>query len=122
MIAIVAFVISFSLGKIFAKKHGYKINPSKELVAQGSSSLFGSFFLSLPISGSLSRSAIQDEAGCRSMMTSLVSVVILGSTLLFAGPYFRPLPNVRPSASFVTCVKLTLNHFRPSWRRSSWSA
>eukprot|EP00095_Tigriopus_kingsejongensis_P001338 snap_masked-scaffold1057_size73593-processed-gene-0.5 protein:Tk01338 transcript:snap_masked-scaffold1057_size73593-processed-gene-0.5-mRNA-1 annotation:"Prestin" len=105
MIAIVGFVISFSLGRLFAKKHDYKVCPSQELVAQGCSSMFGAFFNSLPIAASLSRSAIQEESGCRTLMATAVSCFALLWVLLFAGPLFQPLPKAVLSAIIVVALR-----------------
>ena len=54
-IALIADVISLSLARIMASKHRYQIDANQELVAQGASNIFGRFFLSLPMAGSLSR-------------------------------------------------------------------
>eukprot|EP00094_Tigriopus_californicus_P013678 TCALIF_13235-PA protein Name:"Similar to Slc26a6 Solute carrier family 26 member 6 (Mus musculus)" AED:0.08 eAED:0.08 QI:239/0.88/0.8/1/0.88/0.7/10/0/679 len=105
MIAIVGFVISYSLGRLFAKKHDYKVKPSQELIAQGCSSMFGAFFNSLPIAASLSRSAIQEESGCRTLMSTAVSAFALLWVLLFAGPLFKPLPNAILSSIIVVALR-----------------
>jgi len=75
-IALIAYVISLSLARIVASKHGYRVicaiytretsifqcsqfifqvDANQELIAQGLSNIFGSFFQSLPMAGSLSR-------------------------------------------------------------------
>ena len=55
VIAVVAYVISHSVGSVFAAKHGYEIRANQEFLAQGCSNVFGSFFSSLPMACSLSR-------------------------------------------------------------------
>jgi len=91
-IAIVAFSIGQGLGNLFGSKHGYKVPPNQELVAQGVSNLMGSFMSCLPMSGSLSRSLVQERSGCRSQLTGLTSAMLLLGVLLLLGPLFQPLP------------------------------
>ncbi|XP_023331791.1 sulfate transporter isoform X6 [Eurytemora carolleeae] len=90
--AIVSFTVGVGLGKMFGKKHGYKVQESQELIAQGVSNLFGSMFSCIPMAGSLSRSVVQEASGCKSMLTSLTSALLLLSVLLYLGPLFHALP------------------------------
>jgi len=90
--AVVSYSIGLGLGKMFATKHGYEVNSNQELLAQGFSNIFGSFFNCLPMAGSLSRSVVQEASGCRSMFTSLVSALCLLVVMLALGPLFQPLP------------------------------
>jgi len=91
-IAIVAFSIGQGLGKLFGTKYGYKVRPNQELIAQGACNILGSFFSCIPMAGSLSRSLVQERSGCRSLVTSFTSAILLLSVLLFLGPLFEPLP------------------------------
>lgn len=91
-VAIVSFVIGQGLGSMFGTKHGYTVPSNQELIAQGASNILGSFFSCIPMSGSLSRSLVQEASGCKTQLTSLVSALLLLSVLLFLGPYFQPLP------------------------------
>ena len=91
-VAVVAFVIGQGLGCLFGAKYGYSVPPNQEMIAQGASNILGSFFSCLPMSGSLSRSLVQEASGCKSQLTSLVSAMLLLSVLLFLGPLFQPLP------------------------------
>ena len=50
-ITIIGFVVSLSISRIVAKKHGYTVDPNQELIAMGASNIFGSFFQSLPMTG-----------------------------------------------------------------------
>jgi len=77
---------------MFATKHGYTVDPNQELLAQGASNVLGSLFQCIPIAGSLSRSAVQEASGCKSMLTSLVSCSLLFLVLMWLGPLFSSLP------------------------------
>ena len=91
-IAVVSIVISLGLGSMFGSKHGYKVPPNPECVAQGVSNIVGSFLLCLPMSASLSRSLVQERSGCRSLLTGLISSLALLAVILSLGPLFEPLP------------------------------
>ena len=60
---IVDYVITFSLGKIFARQFGYPLDPNQELVALGGANIVGAFFSCYPPAGSLSRSALVANCG-----------------------------------------------------------
>lgn len=91
-IALIAYVISLSLARIVASKHRYQVDPNQELVAQGLSNIFGSFFQSLPMAGSLSRTMVQESTGGKTLVTSAVSVFMLLWVILYIGPLFYHLP------------------------------
>lgn len=62
-LAVVASAILISLAKIFATKHRYKVDANQELLALGASNVFGAFFLCIPTTGALARSAVQESVG-----------------------------------------------------------
>ncbi len=91
-LALVQFMTVVSLGKVFAAKNRYSIRPNKELFAMGMANLVGSVFRSIPVSGSFSRSAVNDEAGAKTPMANVFAAVLVGLTLLFLMPLIRYLP------------------------------
>ncbi|OQR69759.1 sulfate transporter-like [Tropilaelaps mercedesae] len=94
IIAFIAYVISLSLGKTFARRNGYSIDANQELIAMGGANMFGSFFDCFPCAASLSRSSLQEKAGGKTQVTSILSSVFLLFVILFAGPLFFYLPKV----------------------------
>lgn len=59
IVSMVSYTVSVSMALIFAQKLNYEIDFNQELLAMGASNVCGSFFSCLPLSASLSRSAIQ---------------------------------------------------------------
>lgn len=120
-IAVVAYTIAMSLALIFATKNGYEVRPNQELLAQGASNLVGSLFSCMPVTASLSRSAVQESAGCRTQLTSLVSCLLLTGVLLWAGPFFEPLPRCVLAAIIAVALRSMLLQVRaaPGYFRSS---
>ena len=91
-LALVQFMSVVSLGKVFASRKGYAINPNKELLAVGMANLFGSAFRSPPVSGSFSRSAVNVQAGGNTALSNIFAAAVIGITLVFLTPYFYYLP------------------------------
>jgi len=58
---------------------------NRDLIAQGVSNIAGSFFQSLPASGSLSRTAISISAGAKTRLANILAGVFIGLLLLGAG-------------------------------------
>ncbi len=103
------------------RQNGYEVRPNQELLAQGASNLVGSLFSCMPVTASLSRSAVQEAAGCRTQLTSLVSCALLTGVLLWAGPFFEPLPRCVLAAIIVVALRSMLLQVRaaPGYARSS---
>lgn len=92
-LALVAFMEAISIGKSLESKHSdYKIDSNQELIALGTSNIIGSFFQSYPTTGGFSRSAVNNDAGARTGMASIISALVVFLTLLFLTPLFHYLP------------------------------
>ena len=92
-LAMVGFMESSAVAKsIKSGKFTNKVIPNKELMALGMANMAGSVFRSFPVSGGLSRTVINDQAGAKSGMSSIVSAILVILTLLFLTPLFHYLP------------------------------
>lgn len=93
-LALVQFMTVASLGQTFAKRNNYIVDPNHELVAIGASNFLGSFFQSIPVSGSFSRSAASEQANVQTPLANIITSSIIIATLLFLTPifYFLPMP------------------------------
>jgi SulP family sulfate permease len=91
-LALVQFMKDASLGRIFAKRHDYELNPNQELLGVGAGNVVGSLFQGIPASGSFSRSAVNDQAGAKTPLANAFAAVVIGLTLLFLTPLFYYLP------------------------------
>ena len=111
-ISIIGYAITLSIAKITSTKFNYTVDPNQELVAMGVSNLFGAFFKSLPMTGSMSRTLVQVSSGGRTLMASLISVFILLWVLLYAGPLFQNLPNAVLASIIVVSLGGILTQFK----------
>mgnify|MGYP006269363681 CR=1 FL=1 len=91
-LALVQFLNVITLGRTFAARHGYTIDANRELMGIGTANVMGSLFRSIPISGSFSRSAVNDRAGARTPLANVFAGGVIALTLLFLTPLFYHLP------------------------------
>jgi len=92
-IALVSFMESIAVAKAIQRKHrNYKVIPNQELIALGLSNIAGSTFQSYPTTGGFSRTAVNDQAGAKTGLASIISAILIITTLLFLTPLFYNLP------------------------------
>ncbi|TVP78726.1 MAG: solute carrier 26 family protein [Gemmatimonadales bacterium] len=103
-ISLVGFMESIAVAKVYAMRHRYRVRPDRELVALGMANAVGSFFQAFPTTGGFSRTAVNDQAGSRSTVSSLVAAGVVGLVLLFLTGLFRPLPSAVLAAIVLVAV------------------
>jgi len=104
IVCLICFISSYSIAKAFEKLQDQAIDANKELLSLGIIKVVGSFFLSLPSSGSFSRSAVMSGAGSRSKATYYVTAAVIVAVLLFFGDYFYYLPLPALAAIIIASV------------------
>ena len=104
-ISFIGFMESIAVAMSIQMKHkDYKIDPNQELVALGMSNIGGSLFQSFPTTGGFSRTAVNNQAGSKTGMSSIISAILIGLTLLFLTPLFYYLPNAILAAVIIIAV------------------
>jgi sulfate permease, SulP family len=104
-IAFVGFMESIAVAKaIHAKHKDYELNANKELIALGLANIGGSLFKSFPVTGGFSRTAVNDQAGAKTGLASIISALLIILTLLFFTSYFYFLPNAVLAAIIIVAV------------------
>jgi sodium-independent sulfate anion transporter 11 len=65
VIALLSFLETIAIGKVFAKQNGYAetLSSSQEMLACGVSNIVGSFLHCIPATGSFSRTAVNSQVG-----------------------------------------------------------
>ncbi len=92
-IAMISFMESYAVAKSIQTKHkNYRLVPNKELTALGVANMMGSLFQGFSVAGGFSRSAVNDQAGAKTSVASLITVVLIAFTLMFLTPIFYYLP------------------------------
>lgn len=120
IVALVGFLEAIAIGMAFGRKHGYRPDASQELVALGTANIIGSFFLSMPVTGSFSRTAINAQSGVRTPMGGAFTALMVILTLLFITPIFQFLPKAALAAIIMASVISMFDAaaFRTLWRTS----
>jgi sulfate transporter 4 len=90
-IVLVGFMESIAIAKQLASKHKYELDSSLELIGLGMSNFMGAMFQSYPVTGSFSRSAVNNESGAQSGISGIVTASLVAMTLLFLTPVFEKL-------------------------------
>ncbi len=91
-VLLVSFSQSLGVASDYADKHGYEIDPNEELNAFALINLGSGLFGGQIAGGSMAPSAVNDNAGGRSQIVSLVAWGAVILTLLFLTPLFTNLP------------------------------
>ncbi|XP_037761279.2 solute carrier family 26 member 6 isoform X4 [Chelonia mydas] len=118
-IAVVGYAISISMGKIFALKHGYKVNSNQELFALGICNFVGGFFQCFSISCSMSRTLVQEATGGNSQVAGVIASLLILVTILKIGQLFQDLPKAILAAIVIVNLKGMFKQFtdlRMLWR------
>ncbi|MFP8487548.1 SulP family inorganic anion transporter [Gracilimonas sp. Q87] len=104
VISLVGYMESIAVAKAIANKHGYKVDPNQELIGLGAANIGGALFQAYPTTGGFSRTAVNDQAGSRTGMASIISALIIALTVLFLTPLFYYLPNAVLGAIIIVAV------------------
>jgi len=91
-LVIVGFMESIAIAKQLASKHKYALNSSDELLGLGMSNIMGAMFQSYTVTGSFSRSAVNNDTGAKSGISGIVTAFLVAMALLFLTPVFELMP------------------------------
>jgi SulP family sulfate permease len=103
-IALVAFAEAIGPANEFAREHGGKIDPNRELIAIGASNTGAGLFTGFPIGSSLSKSAANDRAGAHTPASLVTAAAATALVALFLTPLFEPLPEATLGAIVIVAV------------------
>lgn len=119
VIVLVGYVESVSVGRSLGARKRQAIDPSQELVALGAANIAGAMTGGFPVTGGFSRSVVNDDAGARTGLASIMTAGLIALAALFAAPWFAMLPNVILAATVIVAVSPLVNvgELRKLWRR-----
>lgn len=89
---LLAGVETAAIGRMFAKKHGYRLDSNQEFLALAGSNLAAGVGGGYPVSGGMSQSLVNEGGGARTPLSGLVSAGVLLVTALFLSGLLADLP------------------------------
>ncbi len=90
--------------RAFATRHRYRIDVNQESVAQGMANVSAGVFQGMPVSTSLSASSLNESAGARTPVASLITGGLVLLTLIVLAPLFSHLPKAVLAAVIIDAV------------------
>jgi high affinity sulfate transporter 1 len=95
-VALACFLLSYgetiSVARSFAQKHGYEIDPDRELMGIGAANLAAGLARGFPVAGGMSQTAVNDMGGASSPFALVITAAAVALTLLFLSGLFHDLP------------------------------
>jgi SulP family sulfate permease len=101
-IALLGLLEALAMAKAIASRTGQKLDINQQCLSEGLANLVGSFFQCMPGSGSLTRSAINQQAGAATQWSGVFAAAIVAGTVLL----FAPLAHYIPRASLAGLLML----------------
>lgn len=120
MIAIVGYVESISIAQTIAAKKRQFIDPDRELVALGLANLGAGLSNAMPVTGGLSRSIVNYDAGAATPAAGAITAVMIGVAVLVLTPLMFYLPRATLAAIIIVAVfsLLDIRALPRTWRYS----
>ena len=91
-IAVLGLLEAIAMAKAIAAQTRQRLDMNQQCLSEGLANLAGSFFQCVPGSGSLTRSAINQQAGASTQWSGIVSAGAVALIMLLFAPYARFIP------------------------------
>ena len=118
LIGFMIFLISMSGAQALALKRGEKLRSNDELVGLGAANIGSTLAGAFPVTGSISRSAVNFAAGANTQMASVITAALLALALVAPTGWLALLPLPTLAATIIVAVlgMLDLSVLRTAWR------
>ena len=103
-IAVMAFLESAAVARGIRRITEPQIDSNQELMATGAANVAGAFFSTMPAAGGFSQSAVNQSAGAKTQVSTLVTVALAVLVALFLGPVLSLLPQATLAAMVFVAV------------------
>ncbi|MEZ4590390.1 MAG: solute carrier family 26 protein [Chloroflexota bacterium] len=118
VISFVGYMESIAVAKSLASKRRQKVGANQELLALGAANLGAMVTGGFPVTGGLSRSVVNFDAGANSGLASIITAVLIALTVIFLTPIFYFLPQAVLAAIVLVAVAglVDVKTFRHVWQ------
>lgn len=136
IVPILSILQNYAIAKVYSKylgcsttslKHqtvpgeGKSIDSTQEMLALGICNIASSFVSSMPVSGALSRGAVNHASGVKTTFGGVYTSVVVILALSFLTPWFYYIPKASLAAVIIVAVAfmIELHMFGPIWKTKS---
>nr|XP_054762790.1 sodium-independent sulfate anion transporter-like [Lytechinus pictus] len=110
IIPMLGFLENIAIVKGFARKNGYRVDTNQELIAIGACNIGSSFISGYPITGSFSRSAINEQSGVMTQASGIITGTLVIISLAFLSPVFFYIPKASLAAVIIYAVIFMIDY------------
>ncbi|MDP3850448.1 MAG: sulfate permease [Luteolibacter sp.] len=109
-----------AIGRMFARKHGYRMDSNQEFLALAGANLAAGLGQGFPTSGGMSQSLVNESSGARTPLSGFISSILILLVILFLSSLLRHLPQPVLAAIVLAAVTglFNLSALREMWRFS----
>jgi len=120
LLAVVSFMLTYSVSKKYAGLNNYTVEPNQELVALGLADFVGSFFGAFPVAGGFARTAVAVEANQKTQVSAMIAavIVLLSVNFLTSSFYWIPLCTLAAIVQVAICNVVDFRPFVYAYRAS----
>ena len=108
-IALLGLLEAIAMAKSIAAVTRQKLDLNQQCLSEAVANLTGSFFSCMPGSGSLTRSAINQQAGARTQWAGVMSAAAVALVVVALGPYARYIPRSTLAALLILTAARMVN-------------
>ena len=94
-----------AIGRMFARKHGYRLDSDQEFLALAGANLAAGLGQGFPTSGGMSQSLVNETGGARTPLSGLVAAVLMLLVTVYLSGMLRYLP--QPVLAAIVLVAVT---------------
>ncbi|GAB1860455.1 Sodium-independent sulfate anion transporter [Camponotus japonicus] len=107
---------TISIAKVFSE--GKSIDATQEMLALGACNVISSFVSSMPVSGGLSRGAVNHSSGVKTTLGGVYTGLLVLISLQFLTPYLYYIPKAALAAVIIAAVIFMMEFqlVKPMWR------
>lgn len=118
VVPLISIIGNVAIAKAFSR--GQTLDATQEMLTLGLCNMVGSFFQSMPVTGSFSRSAVNNASGVRTPFGGFYTGILVILALSLLTPYFYFIPKATLSSVIISAVifMIEVNVIRPIWNSS----
>jgi SulP family sulfate permease len=111
-IALLGLLEAMAMAKAIAARTGQRLDMNQQCLSEGLANATGSFFQCYPGSGSLTRSAINHQAGAVTQWSGVISAIAVAATMVAFGDFARYIPRAALAGILMVSAWRMIDHHK----------